>query len=500
MKVIKLLLFLSPLVLLSQQKFNTIREQLIKDKTYEYVSNFENNYAVFRTFKGTMGVIDSTGNIIIKPGFEYIYNKPELKNLFEVGTPIAKKFKRGFIDLKGNIKIPLEYDDVFYLEKGLISVSKNNKKGIIDTLNHVILPIKFDYIMNDNGVLFVQNSNNLDLFDFEGKQITNFKAKDIEYFTNDKTIVTLQNNDSFISNNQGAVILNSIKNHKFERIINSDTYIIFNLLTKKKGVINSTGKYEVECNYDDILPSKSFYIVKNKDKYGFVTKTDSILKPTIYNDISEVNYKNDILFQNQYIVTKVDLKGVINPYSENEIIPIRYKNIQTLSNYYIVQNLENKNGLFSEKGEAIISENYKFYNASLNKIFATKDSKKYLITVVDKNYSEIEIPVDAFVKDNLFSVGITNSKYQIFKSKNKTGVISNENKIVIPCEYDSIKDISSTSEFVVQKNKKYGIVNAQNQVIVDLKYDSFKFMKESISFEIKNSKNKKVHTINYSPQ
>lgn len=498
MKIIKLFLLLIPIISTSQQKFNAFREELIKSKKYEYVYNFENNYAVVRTFNRKMGLIDSIGNVVIKPNYEYIYNKEELKNLYEVGTTINKKFKSGYINIKGNIRIPLEYDDVFHLDKNLIRVTKNNRTGVVDTLNKIIIPLKFDFIMDHSGIIYAQSNNFVDIFDFSGKQLTNYKAKDIDYFTANRSIVTLQNNDAFIINNEGKTILEPIKNHRFEKIIDADSYIILNTITNKKGVINAKGEYDIECKYDDIEPEKSVYIAIDKLKSGLITKKDAILKPVIYDGLYPVNYKEDHLFQNQFLAEKGNLQGVIDPFSEKEIIKLQYKNVQSFENYYIVTNLENKNGLFSEKGDSVIAEDYEFYNIAPNKIFAAKNNKRYLLTLADNNYSEIEIPVDEFVKPNYFSTGFTKSNFQIFKNGNKFGVINNKNEIVVSCEFDAIENLSSTSQFIVKKNKKYGVVNDKSEILLDIKYDSYSFMKEYIKFEIKNQKGKKYLSANYS--
>ncbi|PTT03859.1 hypothetical protein DBR27_10080, partial [Flavobacterium sp. HMWF030] len=55
------LLLLFPFISKGQSKFEPLRKQLIEKKTYEYVYQFENNYAVFRTFNNKMGLIDSLG-------------------------------------------------------------------------------------------------------------------------------------------------------------------------------------------------------------------------------------------------------------------------------------------------------------------------------------------------------------------------------------------------------------------------------------------------------
>ncbi|WP_343705951.1 WG repeat-containing protein [Flavobacterium sp.] len=495
--ILLLLILLFSFITKGQSKFETLRKQLMENKTYEYVYGFENNYAVFRTFNEKMGLIDSLGNVILKPNYKYIHNQKDLKNIFEAGIIINKNYKRGFIDLKGNIKIPFEYEDVFYLGKNLVRVSKNNKYGVVNLDNKIILPIKYDNIMGSNGISFVQNNNSIDLFDAEGKQITKFQAFDIEYFQHKRSIVTLQNKNTFIIDTLGNIVLNTIKNHKFERVLDQDSFLIFNTVTKKKGVINSNGKYEIECKYDEIYPRNLIYIVQNNTKYGLIDKKDLILKPLVYTGIYDVYTKDSISFKNHYFANKGNLQGVIDPYLEKEIIPISYKYIVPFSNYYITTNTEDKGGLLSAKGEIIIPEEYDFYSASQNKIFAVKNSKKYLLSVENNNYTETEIFVDEFVKSNQYFRGFSNSNYQIFKDKNKFGVYSNQNKIAIPAEYDAITEIYGTGEFVVKKNNKYGVVNSDNQIQLELKYDSFEIIKENVRFNIKNPKTVKYHPIKY---
>lgn len=495
--ILLLLILLFSFIAKGQSKFEPLRKQLMENKTYEYVYSFENDYAVFRTFKGKMGLIDSLDNVVIKPNYEYIENRKELKNIFEAGIIVNKNFKRGFIDLQGNIKIPFEYEDVFYLGKNLVRVSKNNKYGVVNLDNKIILPIKYDNIMGSNGISFVQNNNSIDLFDAEGKQITKFQAFDIEYFQHKRSIVTLQNKNTFIIDTLGNIVLNTIKNHRFERILSQNSFLILNTLTKKKGIINSNGQYEIECKYDEIMPSNSIYIVKNNGKEGIINQKDAVLKPLIYDNVYGVFSNDSISFKNHYFASKGNLQGVINPYLEKEIIPISYKYIDPFSKHYITTNAENKGGLFSAKGENIIPEEYDFYSAAQNKIFAVKNSKKYLLTIENNNYTETEIFVDEFVKSNQYFRGFSKSNYQIFKDKNKFGVYSNKNKIAIPAEYDAVTEIYGTGEFVVKKNNKYGIVNSDNETQLELKYDSFQIIKEVVRFNIKNPKTSKFYSIKY---
>lgn len=84
MKCLILFILFFPFIAISQSKFDTIRQKLIENKTYEFVYRFENNYAVFSTFDHTMGVIDSLGNVIIPPLYSEVRNARARRNLYEV--------------------------------------------------------------------------------------------------------------------------------------------------------------------------------------------------------------------------------------------------------------------------------------------------------------------------------------------------------------------------------------------------------------------------------
>lgn len=502
MKFFKLLFLLFPFITSSQNKFDAKIEKVKQNNKYEYVYAFENNYAVFRTFDNRMGVIDTTGNVVVKPFFTSIYIKKGLNNLFEVGKVINKKYKRGYIDLKGNIKIPIIYDNVFYVEKGIIRVTKDNKFGVLDTLNNTILPTKFDYISYDNNLIITQIKGTKRLCDFQGKQIGDVEFKDISNFINDKAIVTFQNKSTSIIDNAGNIILNTIKGFSFVNVLNDEKYLIKNNLNSKKGVINSKGEFMIKCKYEEIKQVKSFFIAKMNNKQGFISSTDSIIKPFDYNEIYFSYFITPFVLGNykggdNFIVQKDNLYGVINPYIKNDIVPLRYKNITTLfDKYYIVENTENKNGLLLANGVKIINEEYKFYNTYENTIFASRNKKQILIKLEDAEFSEIEVFVDEFIEFKDEQEFPKNAN-QIFKSKGKFGVINTKNIIVVPCEYELIENIYDSNEFIVKKNNKYGVVNSENKVVEKIEYDEFNILKESVLLKKKNKSVEKYHEISY---
>ncbi|EKT3973720.1 WG repeat-containing protein [Flavobacterium psychrophilum] len=65
------------------------------------------------------------------------------------------------------MKIPIIYDDVSYINNGIIRVTKDNKNGVLDTLNNIVLPTKFDNISLNNNLIIAQIKGTKDLYNFQ---------------------------------------------------------------------------------------------------------------------------------------------------------------------------------------------------------------------------------------------------------------------------------------------------------------------------------------------
>jgi hypothetical protein len=382
---------------------------------------------------------------------------------------------------------------VFYIGKGIIRVTKDNKFGVIDTLNNIILPIKFDYIFTNNNLLVARIKSTNKLYDFQGVQISNLEFTSISNFIDNKAIVTFQNKSTSIIDYLGNIVLKPIKNYSFEKVLNDDFYLIKYNLNTKEGVINSKGEFIIKCKYDEIKQVKCFFIAKNNGKKGFISLTDSIVKPFIYDEIYFSFIDNSVSFgdynlQDNYIVQKDKLYGVINPNVENDIIPLRYKNISTLINkYYIVQNTENKNGLFTDNGEKVLPEIYRFYTIDGYKIFAIEDTQPLILNIqhpeetilLDKDIAFVETARHHSLQEQFF---------QIVKKENKFGVINASNQVIVPIVYDEVKSSQHWRYFIIKKNGKMGIVNVDGDVVKEPVYDAIELRKEYVLLKRKNHK------------
>lgn len=99
---------------------------------------------------GLVGIMDNNGNIKVKPIYKGIYEVAKGNGNIVVRAQNSN-YKSGFIDLNGNIVIPLNYDEAGVLNGTYIYVETERNNGtyafnIMDTSGNVILSLAEDEI------------------------------------------------------------------------------------------------------------------------------------------------------------------------------------------------------------------------------------------------------------------------------------------------------------------------------------------------------------------
>jgi hypothetical protein len=108
------------------------------DNTY-WIGDFKEGYAPISN-RGYYGFMDSTGNVICKPKYDFILN-------FSEGLATVKKSgKWGFIDKMGKEVIPLIYDYAGGFSEGLVEIRKSEKLGFIDKTGKEVIPCKYVWV------------------------------------------------------------------------------------------------------------------------------------------------------------------------------------------------------------------------------------------------------------------------------------------------------------------------------------------------------------------
>ncbi len=107
---------------------------------YSLFNSFTEGLALVKTQDGLCGFIDKKGEIVIPCEYEDAGS-------FRFGVAKAcKDGKYGYINKKGETVIPFEYDNVFGAACGLFAVVKDGKCGLVDENNNVVVPLEYDDI------------------------------------------------------------------------------------------------------------------------------------------------------------------------------------------------------------------------------------------------------------------------------------------------------------------------------------------------------------------
>jgi len=269
----------------------------------------------------------------------------------------------------------------------------------------------------------------------------------------------------------------------------------------KWGVLDKSLKLVVPLKFDMISQSLEVenysFIAKNGNKYRILDKKANWILKTEFDSIEIVNdnfylcylgYKKYLindeskLISDQYsafyslndgFIVKKDTKmGVVN-FENNIVIPFDYDSIYAphLTPYFYASK-GGRFGVIDLKGKTLIPFEYEgFWESSEN----TKDKNNlHLIAQKNGKYGTINFKnkiVTPFIYDAISSwIEYGPPAHYIIKDK-KWGLISYEGKVLIPTIYDHLHYITD-SLIKCKKQGKSGVLDINNRVVVPCENDS----------------------------
>ncbi|GAA4070760.1 hypothetical protein GCM10022389_14980 [Flavobacterium cheonanense] len=257
-------------------------------------------------------------------------------------------------------------------------------------------------------------------------------------------------------------------------------------------------KLAIEPKYEELIPlKKDVFKIKKNTKYGLINyKEESLIEP-IYTDLI---YKNDFYLYTNDAIENIDryttLYGIIDSNFKIKTQPI-YSNLEDIiENYYPSGKYwackTDGCGAIDKKGNEISKFKYgSIPQNPYNNYYRTtgfRDGNKHYILNLD--FEEIGKNYDLIYewKNLLFTV----------KKGTKFGLIDLDNKVVLPCEYDSFWETSRNELGTLIKDKKYGVITNKGIVVIPCKYDDLYFTVDNtivatlIDANDKTNRNRKV--------
>jgi len=312
--------------------------KVFKSAEFDYASEFMNGKSNIRK-DSIFGLLFRDGSVKYFPKYNVTYFTNG-----SIGLAIKDK-KYGFINLNGDIIIPLEYDDAFPFYDGYASVKKDDKWIYINESGENVLPenyvVGYQPIIDHQAMVYndkIRSSKKINpllstmveymnkvskpnyyqsLYNLKTKSLMEFSDYDeISGFYQGKYMVVIKNGKYALVNKKNQLIIPA--EYDEIREINNGLVIA---KKEKWGIVNLKNKIIVPFEYDDLsgfyegiahadVAKKSFYInkenqrlinleldfnwfgnfkqgvalVKKNDKFGYIDKKGNILIPFIYDD------------------------------------------------------------------------------------------------------------------------------------------------------------------------------------------------------------------------
>lgn len=416
-----LILAITVIIIISLLGYLTIKNIQERDRKYEIETIARYKYFVVRE-DDRYGVIDANGNKIVEAKYE-------------------------------NVKIPNPEKEVFICYENNKTKVLNKENEEIFTEYENIEPLRLKNIASDlmyeKSVLKYSKDGKYGIIDFRGKKITKAIYEEIDTLQFKEGELLVKKDEKYgVINIKGATLVktnyNTIEADKFyeeENGYKRAGYIVGKKTDEgyRYGYVNLKGKEIIETKYNDLyriseIESNDIYMIcADNGKYGLI-KNDKTVIENIYQSLTYSESSNNI------VVLKGKKYGVISITGE-KIVPCNYKQIDIIGQNIYATNDDENVTIFNSKGEQIELDKEEA-------IINVKDTDYiiYIKTTDGKtNYNVYKNDKIIIKKAYTYIQYLFENYFIVCDSNGKIGIIDDNEKIVIPFNYNSIQKIENTN-------------------------------------------------------
>jgi len=465
-----------------------------------------------------------------------------------------QKNKFGLIDSLGNIKIPIEYDEIIPWYNNLL-VQKNEKWGILNYEQKAIVSLKYDNKKFDGYSGSVSPDKMRNIFFLSLKREEDYEkyyTYDAVFISSKNELIPLNNYDEIYmegswsaSEDYSKRVIHVTKNGKlgllnadYQEIV-SPQYEIFDYNKYEKGLfrVGKEGKFGFwDKNFKEIIPLEYDYaeyfrsdsialVLKNGEFYCIDNRGKKQPECKLRPEWRTAHL--GFVIDKNYVSVKIrDVYGIIDTSSNSIILPIKYESFTPIE----INDFFDRNKTIFEQKKFELDNTPDMYDEILfhnNKIIAKNKNNQYGVidtafrVLIDFKYEKLEA-VQYNLKYLIYSLSgkpgvidfsgknILTSKYEEIrynmhykqerdilqvKKKGKWGIVDFENKTLVPYDYDSIRFLGHWNRplvklWVVEKNKKFGVVNDKNEIFIPFEYDGISHLNGTTLWVIDKDKNR----------
>lgn len=349
---------------------------------------------------------------------------------FQEGLAEVRRYykKSGFIDKKGNLVVPCEWDDARYFREGLAAVKKDDKWGFIDKAGNLVVPCVWDdiYFLDDKSTGFreglapVKKGDKWGFIDKTGNLVIPCEWDYVRYFY-----------------------------EGFARVRKND----------KEGLIDKTGNLVIPCEWDKVYPFDGGDVapVEKDGKWGFVDKTGNLVIPCEFDYMSGFH-------DGLRMVQKAGEKGFVDKTGNlvihsgwSDVFHSGWSDAFDFSDGLARVKYLDKCGFIDKTGNLVIPCEWKYAN-DFEEGLATVWSENHKVGFIDKT-GKLVVPCEWDYAYS-FSEGFVR-----VNKGNKWGFVDKTGKLVVPCEWDDVNDFHEGLA-VVRKGETYLCIDSEGNVVI----------------------------------
>lgn len=474
--------------------FLSLDGKLLIDPQFESATDFINDRSIVQQ-KGLFGLINSTGNVLLKPEYQelsYIAGTENLYLRFQ-----TKKDKFGLINQEGKNITSISYDKIFQFSDGLARVMLNGKYGYIDENDKIIIPPTFDNALDfSEGFAAVLIKNRWGYIDKTGLQRILPTYLSAGNFKNGLAPVFKDGKNNYI--NQDEKILISFPFNKCYEFSNGCA--IVQAQDNKFGLIDVLGKTIIEPNFDEISATNSpnFFKIKQNGYYKLFNKSSKKI-------ISKKNFTEMGVLVGGLAKVKLDDYYNYIDSTGKIIITKKYQAAADFQNELARVKFENKLGFVTPNG--FLALDFTYNNVmDFTDGFTFAEGANKLWRIIDRNGRNITF--DQFINPKPFVNGFSvvqtpNRKFQLINTNGefvfgdthfeslfpvennvcrykieKYGLAHTLGYYILTPKYDYISEFKN-SQAVVGQYVKNGVMDTDGKILIEPLYDTINFIENN---------------------
>lgn len=276
-----------------------------------------NRYSLFLTQDEKYGVCNADFSIIIPAEYDDIelYNNYIYGEKYNKDTDVTTRY---VFDLEGKVIFSYEMSYVLraFNSDNMIYFDNNVSCGFYDVNGNVVMQVENGYFsgtFNDGFVLYYNSEKNvLNYVDcnFNKLKIGRFdlKIKSGNSFYNGYAIVELENNNYAVIDTKGNILLKKKFNSMGDKVLYKNIVVSKNIDDKNVfGLLNLSGKYILNCEYDDIIQLSETVNLCLKDSFWYLINTSEKESYKICN--TDICFDRYSVFENKIVFYKQDSDG-----------------------------------------------------------------------------------------------------------------------------------------------------------------------------------------------